>query len=89
MINESTRVVDVTIGQLKEYLGNAPKDEDITVSTKELADILKCNEARVNKYGRLGMKKHRLKKDCWYKYACLKWVKEELPKVYKELDLNL
>lgn len=83
MIDGNIRLMDVTLDELKGFLAQPNKEEDVTVSTKELAKILNCVEPRIHKYAALGMKAHRLKRDCWWKNACINWVKNDLPKVLR------
>jgi hypothetical protein len=81
MIDGKRKVSDLTLDELLE--GMASKKEDETVTTDELCEVLKCSPQQIGRYGRLGMYKFRIKKDCWLKSACKKWVANEYQAMLK------
>lgn len=80
MIDGKRKVSGLTLDELKEAV-----KQDVTVTTKELCEVLKCSEPQIGVYGRAGMyKASRVKKNCWWKNASIKFVTNDYQEILKE-----
>jgi hypothetical protein len=79
MIDWNKRIIDCTLNEVVEAILQKldEKKEDQTVTSAQLCKILNCSIQQVGRYHRLGMKKHRIKKNCWKLKACKEWVATE------------
>ncbi len=85
MIDRNTRLIDLTYGDLVDGLAKSEKkSNDRNVTTADLAIELKCSEAQIGIYGRAGMYKHQIKKNCWKLRECEEWVGNEWQEILKK-----
>ncbi len=79
MIDGKSKVSDLTVDELREAV-----KQDVTVTTNELQSELKCSEPQIGVYGRAGMYKFRIKKNCWWKNASMNWVANDYQEMLRQ-----
>jgi hypothetical protein len=79
MIDGKRKVSGLTLDELKKAI-----EQDVTVTTVELCEVLKCSEPQIGVYGRAGMYKvSRVKKNCWWKNKSINWVTNDYQDILK------
>lgn len=79
MIDGNRKLSEVTLDEFIER-----SKEDKTVTTDELCEDLKCSPAQIGVYGRAGMYRFRIKKNCWWKKASMNWVANDYQELLKK-----